>query len=143
MKIYDLSGSHNKLVGQIYDPSGSLDKTQGRIHDPLWSQIQIQGIRIQIMILGSLHMSDFKDLSWFDGIQRDSNTSLPGPAKPQSRPDARIVRSNSATCHLRPIQELKLVSSTVDDANIRASEKHAFSLYWLVKIDLLLEPDQK
>ena len=35
MKIYDLSGSHEKLVGQICDPSGSLDKTEGYIYDLL------------------------------------------------------------------------------------------------------------
>ena len=33
MKIYDLSGSHDKLIGQIYDPSGSHGKTQGWICD--------------------------------------------------------------------------------------------------------------
>ena len=41
MKIYDLGGSHEKLVGQIYDPNGSLDKTSGWVYDLLWSQIQI------------------------------------------------------------------------------------------------------
>ena len=55
MEIYDLSGSSDKLVSRIYDSSGSLYKTQGWIYNLMWSQIRIREIRIQIMILESVH----------------------------------------------------------------------------------------
>ena len=56
MKIYDPSGSHDKLIGQIYDPRGSLDKALGldlwsmiSDTDP-WDQISypLSGIRAQV-----------------------------------------------------------------------------------------------